>query len=65
MADEPYFTLNRNPDRRSVLHVAHPHEACNTDSAEDLEKVDPMTAEALLAGGHALRCEHCHPEPQG
>lgn len=62
--DEPWFTLNRNKGV-SILHDQYPREACNTDDAEDVEKVDPMTAEALLAGGHARACEHCSPRPEG
>lgn len=58
------FTLNRNAGV-DVLHVEHPHERCNTDDAEDLRQVDAMTAEALLAGKHAVACRECDPRPQG
>lgn len=64
MTEELFFTLNRNQGV-STLHIDHPHEECNTDDAEGLEQVDPMTAEALVVRGDARRCEHCKPEPQG
>lgn len=64
VADEPWFTLNRN---RGVdtLHAQHNLEECNLDDAEDLQRVDPLTAEALLLRGDAVACAHCRPEPEG
>ena len=64
VADEPYFVVNRN---RGVdtLHSQHAREECNLDDAEDLQKVDPMTAEALLVGRHAVACKACDPRPEG
>lgn len=64
VSDEPYFILNRNAGV-DVLHDQFPREICNTDDSEGLEKVDPLTAEALLLGGHARACEHCSPRPEG
>ena len=64
VADEPYFILNRNRGV-DVLHVQYPHEVCQTDDAEGLQRIDPMTAEALLVGRHAVPCQHCKPRPEG
>ena len=64
VADEPYFVVNRNQGI-DTLHDQHSREECNLDDAEDLRKVDSMTAEALLVGGHAVACKHCGPRPEG
>ena len=34
-------------------------EACNLDQADDVESLDPATAQALLDSGVARLCEHC------
>lgn len=64
VSDEPYFLLNRNKGV-SVLHDQYRREGCNLDDAEDVERIDPMTAEALLLGKHVVPCQHCSPRPEG
>jgi hypothetical protein len=44
-----------------TLHVEHPWEVCNVDDADQVEKVDDLTAAALLEEGKARPCQHCRP----
>lgn len=48
-----------------TLHVEHPFEECNADSAAGMTFVDAWTAEAMLTDGQAVACQHCRPEPVG
>lgn len=64
MVEETAFKVVRK-DGVDTLHIEHPHEECNVDDAADVRRIDAMTADAMLARGHARRCEHCKPEPQG
>ena len=59
---DTFFVLNRN-EGIDTLH-ANPREECNVDDAEDRQRLDPSTAEALMAGGHVRRCKHCN-NPKG
>jgi hypothetical protein len=54
------YVVNHNPGA-DTLHREHGFEACNLDDAEDLEKVDDLTAAALVDSGAAIACEHCKP----
>lgn len=56
----PYYVLNRNEGRDTVHR--NPREECNVDDAEGRETVDEDTAIAVVAMGHARRCEHCYQE---
>jgi hypothetical protein len=62
--DEPRFVVNRNAGV-DTLHRFPAFEECNLDDAEGLEKIDEITAGAMLTLGHAVACEHCKPEPVG
>lgn len=54
------FILNAN-DGVDTIHREHPHEECNTDDAEGLERIDELTAIRMIATGQAQACEHCRP----
>lgn len=54
------FTLNVN-DGTDMIHREHPFEECNVDDAEDIERVDELTAVRMVASGQAVACIHCKP----
>jgi len=54
------FTLNQN-EGVDTIHAEHPHEACNTDDAEGIEKIDELSAVRMVANGQAVTCLHCKP----
>lgn len=60
---EPHFILNENDGKDTLHDPRHLTENCNTDDIENRKTVDEMTAEAMLAGGHAVACQHCKPAP--
>jgi hypothetical protein len=60
--DEPTYILNVNDGRDTLHDPRHLTERCNTDQIEGRQSVDEMTAEAMVARGDAVRCEHCKPD---
>jgi hypothetical protein len=62
--EEQRYIVNHNAGV-DTLHRYPAFEECNLDDADGLEKVDEITAAAMLVGGHAIACEHCKPDPVG
>ena len=64
MTDYPdgYVLINLPEDSEiAVLHKAEGSEMCNRDDIKGRQKIDPLTADALLTRGEARQCRHCYP----
>lgn len=58
-----YVLINLPEDAEiAVIHRLEGSERCNRDDMKGRQKIDPLTADALLARGEANRCRHCYPE---
>lgn len=62
MSREPHFVLNVNGGVDTIHDPRHLSELCNTDQIEGRERVDVLTAAAMLDRGDAVRCQHCTTE---
>jgi hypothetical protein len=60
--NEPHFVLNRNEGVDTIHDPAHLTERCNTDQIEGRQRIDTLTAAAMLDRGEAVHCQHCNQE---